>query len=241
MSTLVLAIVSDDPLRETILRHLKKEGLAAIGSASVSDGIATARRAGPALVLLDRTLVEGRSLSICQELRWEGSPLVLLLASGGSSADAVTALEAGADDYVLLPCSMAELMARIASLLRRRSSRTASSANEIRVGDLAISLPRRQVTLHGEPVSLAPKEFEILAALARRADRVVSREELVRLVWNVGRPVKRQTLDVYLFSLRSKIEDNPEHPARLLTVRGVGYRLIVPEEAPEPGAISCGA
>ena len=79
---------------------------------------------------------------------------------------------------------------------------------------------------------LSPKEFEILAVLAGRANHVITREELVRLVWPAERPVKRQTLDVYLFSLRSKIEDNSEHPARLLTVRGVGYRLIAPGETP---------
>jgi DNA-binding response OmpR family regulator len=234
VSTLVLAIMHDNPLRESILRHLRDEGLTALGASSVSEGVAMARQAGPSSVLLDRELVEGRSPSVSQELRWEGSPLVLLLDSNGSSADAVAALESGADDYVRLPCSMVELMARIISLLRRRRLPGGSAATEIHAGDLSVSLPQRQVTLRGRPVSLAPKEFEILAALAQRANRVVSREELVRLVWTTGRSVKRQTLDVYLFSLRSKIEDDPEHPARLLTVRGVGYRLIAPDETPIP-------
>jgi two-component system response regulator RegX3 len=240
MGTLVLVIVREDRLREAILHHLQRDGMSAQGAASVSEGVNGARRSGAALVLLDGLLAEGQACEVCQELRWEGNPLILLLDSGGSSANAVAALEAGADDYVSLPCSMADLMARIGSLLRRRHPPSGAAAAEIHVGDLTLSLPRRQAMLHGRPLSLAPKEFEILAALAERADRVVSREELVRLVWKAGRPVKRQTLDVYLFSLRSKIEDDQEHPARLLTVRGVGYRLTGMGETPLPGVAESG-
>ncbi len=240
VSALVLAIVSDPRPRETIMRHLRKEGMPGIGAASMGEGVVQARRAGPALVLLDRALVVGHTASLCRGLRSEGAPLLLLLAAGGSSAEAVAALEAGVDDYLMLPCSMAELMARIVSLLRRRGDRSAPVAEEIRLGDLSIHFPLRQVTLSGQPIDLAPKEFEILAAPAERAGRVVAREELIRQVWGAGRAVKRQTLDVYFFSLRAKIEANPERPIRLLTVRGVGYRLVAPESAPEAGRRACG-
>jgi DNA-binding response OmpR family regulator len=241
MNALVLVIVSDSLLRQTVTGHLDKEGVTAIGAATVSEGVSVARRAGPALVLLDRSLVDSRASAVCQELRWEGAPLIMLLASGGSSADAVAALEAGADDYVSLPCSMLELVARIVSLLRRQRALTAPAFIHLCIGALAIDRPHRQVTLNGRQVSLAPKEFEILAVLAERAGRVVSREELVRLVWSGKGSVKRQTLDVYLFSLRSKIEDEPDRPARLLTVRGVGYRLIALGGSPGPGSCACGA
>jgi DNA-binding response OmpR family regulator len=165
----------------------------------------------------------------------------MLLAIDGSSADAVAVLEAGADDYVRLPCSMPELVARIFALLRRQRGRPAAAATHLRIGALAIDRPQRQVTLNGRRLSLAPKEFEILAVLAERAERVVSREELVRRVWSGERSVKRQTLDVYLFSLRTKIEDDPVRPARLLTVRGVGYRLVAPGSSSAAGPCSCSA
>jgi DNA-binding response OmpR family regulator len=129
------------------------------------------------------------------------------------------------------------LTARVMSLLRRRRAQGGQPAVEIRIGDLVIDRSQRGVTLGGQAIKLAPKEFAILLALAERAGRVVTREELVGLVWSARRAVKRQTLDVYFFSLRSKIEADPDRPARLLTVRGVGYRLIAPP-TPE-GADSC--
>jgi DNA-binding response OmpR family regulator len=226
MSALVLAVVSEPPLCEKITRHLRSCGLTTVEAATVSEAISMARRMSPSLVILGRALNDRSDLSVCQELRRHADPLILFLASGGDDADIAAVLDAGGDDYLSLPCSMDELMARIRALLRRRQATRKSLPHEMRIGELSICSSPRQVTLRGRPLHLAPKEFDILAALAEQADRVVARSELVRRVWGSHRSVKRQTLDVYLFSLRAKIEDNPTHPSRLLTVRGVGYRLI---------------
>jgi DNA-binding response OmpR family regulator len=236
MNHIVLTIVSDDDLRETILAHLEAAGLVALGAASMGEGMVLAGRAGPAIILLEQSLVAGEAVLCDDQLRGTGAPLVVLLATGGSG-DAVAALEAGADDFISHPRSIAVLTARVMSLLRRRRAPGGQPAVEIRIGDLVIDRSRRGVTLGGQPIKLAPKEFAILLALAERADRVVTREELVGLVWSARRAVKRQTLDVYFFSLRSKIEADPDRPARLLTVRGIGYRLIAPPTA--DGADPC--
>jgi DNA-binding response OmpR family regulator len=231
MSALVLAVVNEPPLREKITRHLRSSGLNTVEATTVSEAIALTRRMSPSLVILGRAANEQRDLSICQELRQNGDPLIMFLAPGSDEADIETMLDAGGDDYLSLPCSMDELMARIRALLRRRQSTRQTLPAEIRIGELSICSSRRQVTLRGRPLHLAPKEFDILAVLAEQPDRVVAKADLVRRVWGGQRPIKRRTLDVYLFSLRAKIEDNPTCPSRLLTVRGVGYRLIAGDQS----------
>jgi len=222
----VLIIVRDPSLRERIARCLREDGLAVSEAPTALDGLSLARRTRPALVLLDHTHVGTGSNALYRHLRVAGEPLLLLIGSAGSEAEVVGALEAGADHYLRLPCSGAEVLAHVRALLRRRGGRVGPRPREIRIGDLEISLSRREVTLAGRTVHLAPKEFEILAFLAERAGRVVSRAELLAAVWPGDQRVKPATLDVHVFTLRTKIEEDPARPQRILTVRAVGYRLV---------------
>jgi DNA-binding response OmpR family regulator len=225
----VLVIVHDPSLREGIARCLREDGLEVSVAPTPLDGLSLARRTGPALVLLDHSPGGAGSAALYRHLRSAGEPLLLLLGTGGDEAEVVGALEAGADDYLRLPCSGAEILAHVRALLRRRGGRAGPRPREIRVGELQISLPSREVFLAGRAVRLAPKEFAILALLAQRAGRVVSRADLLRAVWPDEQAVKPATLDVHVFSLRTKIEEDPARPQRILTVRAVGYRLVEEE------------
>jgi DNA-binding response OmpR family regulator len=231
MSTLVLAVVAEPQLRGLITRSLQESGLQVLEAASAAEAVELARRLQPELGIIALPRIDEQQLSLLPELRRAGMASLLVLASGGGEADVVAALEGGADDCLFLPCSMPELIARTTSLLRRGRVRNEPSMADIQIGVLQVSFAPRQVTVHGRDVELTPREFEILAVLAERAGRVVSRQELVQRVWGSDQPIKRQTLDVYLFSIRSKIEDRPEQPSRLVTVRGVGYRLMDQENS----------
>jgi two-component system response regulator RegX3 len=225
MSTTIVAILPDLSLRDAVTRHLRAdEQITLISGASVEEGLALVSTKRPSLVILSRRPEEDGVASMCDELRRHGRPLVLCLAPGGNDAHAAAVLEAGADHYLALPCSGAELRAHIRALLRRQQA-PRSRPEVAQIGDLRVDFRLRQVQLAGRPVSLPPKEFELLAALAEQAGRLVRRDELVRRMWGPGVKVKAATLDVHVFSLRSKIERDPSRPERVLTVRGVGYRL----------------
>jgi two-component system response regulator RegX3 len=145
--------------------------------------------------------------------------------------DAVVGLEVGADDYVTKPYRMRELVSRIRALLRRAqlSEPTTISSSGIVLGDLVIDPERHQVRLRGSLVSLPLKEFMLLAVLAQNLDRVVSRDRLIREVWGWDYVGSTKTLDVHVMRLRAKIEDDPAEPRRLITARGLGYRLVAPD------------
>jgi two-component system, OmpR family, KDP operon response regulator KdpE len=181
MDALVLAILGAASLRDAVVRQLTQNGLETIAAPSWREALALASRSRPALVILDRLWGEN-GVSLTQELRRSHPSLILYLGPQGDEAEVVAALDAGVDSYVALPCSLAELTARVRALLRRRRANGHTPPSEIRVGDLTICLPFQRVTCAGQPISLAPKEYEILAVLAERLGRVVSRADLLRLV-----------------------------------------------------------
>jgi DNA-binding response OmpR family regulator len=231
MNAIVVAILPDAPLRDAVTRHLSGDArITLVSSASLDEGWALIRVRQPSLVIMSRRPGEDGVGSICEELRRHGRPLILCLAPGGDDAHAAAVLEAGADHYLALPCSGPELLARIRALLRRQQAALRSRPEEAHVGDLSVHFGLRRVLLAGKTIHLPPKEFELLAALAEQPGRVVRRETLVPRIWGAGAKVKAATLDVHVCALRSKIEREPSRPRRLLTVRGVGYRLVDGEE-----------
>lgn len=225
----VLVILGDPSLRESIAHGLRREGMEVSEAETPPSGLALARRTRPALVLLDAGYEKVPSLCRCP--RDNGEPLLLLLGPGATDLEVVRALEAGVDHFLRLPCSTAELLAHVRALLRRRGGRVGPRPPELQVGDLRVTFSRREVRLAGQPIHLAAKEFDILAILAENAGRrVVSRADLLRAVWPGEQAVKSTTLDVHIFALRTKLEEDPARPRRIVTVRAVGYRLVEGEE-----------
>jgi DNA-binding response OmpR family regulator len=161
-------------------------------------------------------------LSLCRILRKETEAPIILLTARGAEIDRVIGLESGADDYVVKPFSLAELTARARAALRRGSRQ---SSDRLQAGDLSLDLAARRVFLAEREIKLSHKEFELLATLMRNKGAVLTREFLITQVWGYDFDGDTRTVDVHVRWLREKIEQDPSHPTRLQTVRGVGYRI----------------
>ena len=170
-------------------------------------------------------LPDGSGLDVCRELRASSSVPIIIVSARGEEADRVVGLELGADDYVVKPFSAREVIARIRAVLRRSSAPASGSDGPIEIGDVRLDPARRTVTLDGEPVELARKEFDLLALLMQEAGTVVQRERLIDEVWDVNWFGSTKTLDVHVSALRKKLD-----PSYIHTVRGVGFRFTSPEE-----------
>ena len=227
----ILVIDDEEQIRRALrsilqVRHYTVD-LAATGAA----GLEAAVDRTPDLIVLDLSLPDMSGLVVCEELRaWYEGP-ILVLSVRDNDADKIAALDLGADDYLTKPFSAGELVARIRAHLRRTSG-VEASIREIRAGDLVIDLPKRFVTVGGQPVHLTRTEFDILAELARNADRVVTSHALVTAVWGPGYDSDTQTLRVHISHLRQKIEPPGGAARYILTEPGVGYRFAGGEEPP---------
>ena len=184
---------------------------------------AAALQAAPVdLVLLDLGLPDRDGIEVCRELRARSDVAIIAVTARGEERERVLGLRSGADDYVVKPFGIAELQARIEAVMRR-AMRTTQTRPEVRVGTLAVDLDARRVTVNGAEVMLTRKEFELLAALARRPGHAVTREQLLAEVWRTTWRGSLHTLEVHVASLRGKLGDG----GYVQTVRGVGYRLRV--------------
>jgi two-component system KDP operon response regulator KdpE len=211
-ANLVLVIEDDAPIRRFLRAGLESQGFQLVEAVTGEDGIAQAAMRSPELVLLDLGLPDVDGVEVVRRLReWSAVP-VLVLSARGQESDKIRALDAGADDYVTKPFAMGELVARMRAALRR-SARTDT-------GDAA-SL----VTVSGREVKLTPREYKLLAALARHPGRVLTHEVLLRTVWGPSYTSQHHYLRVYMAQLRHKLEADPSRPRWLLTETGVGYRL----------------
>jgi two-component system response regulator MprA len=222
-------VVDDDPeLREFLLGELATEGHACEAAASGQAALLALRQQAWDLVLLDWGLPDFSGIEVCERLRAGGSTTpVLMLTAHDDVAERVRALDAGADDYLTKPFSIAELLARVRAQLRR-GSRKGSEASSFSLADLSVDLLRREVKRDGAVVELSQREFDLLAFLIREPERVHSRQAILDAVWGepfIGDP---NLLDVYVGYLRRKIE-RPGLPQLIHTVRGVGFTLRVGE------------
>jgi DNA-binding response OmpR family regulator len=192
-------------------------------------GLRTIRGGRPALVILDLMLPGMDGFRVLKTLREEGHSMpVLILTARGEEADKVRGLKMGADDYITKPFGLLELLARIEALLRRGQNGGATpgaAARLERFGDVEVEARTRSVFRRGEPIDLAPKEFDLLLALLRARGGVVSRLDLMTQVWGYSAAVVSRTVDTHVAELRRKLEDRPSEPRHLLTVRKIGYRL----------------
>ncbi|MDF1562317.1 MAG: response regulator transcription factor [Deltaproteobacteria bacterium] len=218
-----LLLIEDDPSISLGLRvNLQAEGYEVEIAADGRAGLAAARK-GFDLILLDVMMPEINGFEVLQVLRSEGvmTPTIVLTALS-SEEDKVTGLDLGAEDYVTKPFSLAELLARVRSVLRRAAP---APAERWAFGEVKLDPRDRSVTLAGEPVELTRTEFDLLATLLAADGAVVSRQGLIDEVWGAGHKVTPRTVDNFIAQLRAKLEADAANPEHLLTVRGVGYRL----------------
>jgi phosphate regulon transcriptional regulator PhoB len=221
----ILVIEDDRDIVELVRYNLEKEGFRVIAIGDGVSGLAQLRKSAPDLLILDLMLPKLSGLEVCKEVRREPAlnrlP-ILMLTARGEEADRVVGLELGADDYVTKPFSPRELAARIKALLRRVEP-AGETERTIEIGRLMIDPAAYRVTRAGKPVALSTLEFRLLYYLASRPNRVFSRDQLLDAVWGNDRFVTPRSVDVYIMRLREKIEDTPQRPAHVKTVRGAGY------------------
>jgi DNA-binding response OmpR family regulator len=234
MTDKILVVEDDLTLRETLEYNLVRQGYEVHTAADGRAALDIARREQPDLLVLDVMLPGLDGFEVCRILRQEMSVPILMLTARDEEVDKVVGLEIGADDYMTKPFSMRELLARIKAQLRRvRLTREETTAAEgsvvegekVTVGDLTIDLARHEALRGGEPLSLKPKEYELLVFLARNRGMVLSRDLILERVWGWDYSGGSRTVDVHVRWLREKIEPDPSNPTRIVTVRGVGYRL----------------
>lgn len=228
----VLLIEDELPMRRLLRAAFSNGPYELIEAASARDGLAQAASRNPDLVLLDLGLPDGDGIEVTRRLReWSTRPIIVLSARG-QERDKVSALDAGADDYLTKPFSVPELMARMRVALRH-ATRTGGVPEEpvFACGDLVIDRGRRRVTMRGEEVHLTPTEYRLLLTLARYAGRVLTHRQLLREVWGPGRVGQDHYLRVYMAQLRAKLERDPARPEYFRTEPGVGYRM---READDP-------
>ncbi|WP_051214936.1 MtrAB system response regulator MtrA [Granulicoccus phenolivorans] len=201
---------------------LQQEGYATDWCGHGDEAVDAFHRTRPDLVLLDLMLPGKDGVQICREIRAEsGVPIVMLTAKSDTS-DVVAGLEAGADDYVAKPFKPKELVARIRTRLRRLP--VEEDQDVLRIGDLEISVSGHSVRRGSQQISLTPLEFDLLLALAKQPKQVFSREKLLQEVWGYRHAADTRLVNVHVQRLRSKIEEDPEHPRIVVTVRGIGYK-----------------
>jgi phosphate regulon transcriptional regulator PhoB len=225
----VLVVDDEQPILEAVSYSLKKEGYEVLTAGDAEQGIELARSRKPDIVLLDVMLPSASGFDVCRLLRKEGNIPIILLTARAEESDRVIGLELGADDYVTKPFSMRELLARVKSVLRRTGAAledaTQRGAAVVEVAGIRIDPSRYEVTVAERAVELTPREFDLLHFLATHPGQVFSRQTLLDRVWGRDAFVEDRTVDVHVRWLREKVEEDPSQPRRILTVRGVGYKL----------------
>ncbi len=224
----VLVVEDEESIAEAIRYALEVEGFEVLVAGTGSEGVRLAESSRPSLVLLDVMLPESSGLDVCRRIRQSSDVPIVMLTARDSEADKVAGLELGADDYVVKPFSMRELIARVRAHVRRseRSGQFEEAAEVLRSGPIEVDIAAHEVRWAGTPVELRPKEFEVLESLIRRKGRLSTREVLIDEVWGPSYFGDTKTLDVHIKRLRTKLEDDPRAPRRIVTVRGLGYKFV---------------
>ncbi|HZO79239.1 MAG TPA: response regulator transcription factor [Solirubrobacteraceae bacterium] len=219
----VLLVEDEVSIADPFATALERSGFRTTVARTGAEAIALANTVDPDVVLLDLGLPDIDGRDVCRVLRRESSVPIIVVTASGTVTDRVVGLELGADDYVVKPFAITEVIARIRAVLRR--GRVTPDAGELRICDLTIDLGARRVWRAGQELELTRKEFDLLVRLAREAGRVVSRESLMSDVWDINWFGSTKTLDVHIALLRRKLGDDPAAPIYIHTVRGVGFRL----------------
>jgi DNA-binding response OmpR family regulator len=235
MAEKILVVEDEISLQETLAYNLTRQGYEVNSVADGNAALQAARSWHPDLVLLDVMLPGIDGFEVCRILRQEMSTPVLMLTARDDEIDRVVGLEVGADDYMIKPFSMRELLARVKAMLRRvrmireeagnASTPVPTTPVRLSFGNLTIQLARREARIEDHPLALKPKEYELLVFLAQHPGEVISRDTILEKVWGWGFTGDSRTVDVHVRWLREKIEKDPANPTRIVTVRGAGYRF----------------
>jgi two-component system response regulator RegX3 len=218
--------VDDEPaIRDAVGFAFRNEGFDVETRGDGDSGLAAALEGDFDVVILDLMLPGLAGTEVCRRLRAESPVPIVMLTARSGEVDRVLGLEIGADDYVAKPFSMAELIGRVRAILRRQELERSGSASVRKVGDLELDAMRHQVTIAGEQKQLTPSEFRLLLLLAREPGRVYSRREIMEHLWDSTYVGDQRACDIHVSNLRRKLEENPVRPQRVVTVRGVGYKL----------------
>jgi DNA-binding response OmpR family regulator len=225
----ILIVEDERPLARSLEYGLKSEGFGVVWAETGRQALELARSQNPQLIVLDIRLPDMSGFDVCRQLRAEGKRQpILMLTARDEELDKVLGLELGADDYVVKPYSLRELISRIRALLRRAYGELAAAASGGRLtfGQVEIDLERLQVTRQGQLIELTPTEFRLLRYLVSNPNRPFSRDALIEAVWGYDSDIGNdRTIDVHMRHLREKLEDDPANPHWLVTVRGVGYKF----------------
>jgi two-component system response regulator MtrA len=217
----VLVVDDDAALSEMLGIVLRGEGFEPVFCADGAQAVQAFRDSRPDIVLLDLMLPGMDGIDICRAIRQDSGVPIVMLTARGDTVDVVVGLEAGADDYIVKPFKPKELVARIRARVRRHED---SSTANLAIGDLIIDVNAHTVTRAGLPLALTPLEFDLLVCLAKKPGQVFTREVLLQEVWGYRHAADTRLVNVHVQRLRAKIEDDPDQPEVVLTVRGVGYK-----------------
>ena len=225
----ILLVEDEESFIDALTIGLKKEGFRVEVARDGMEALAKFDSVRPDLVLLDVMLPKISGIDVCRQLRKKSQVPIIMVTAKGAEIDTVVGLEVGAHDYITKPYRMRELVARMRAVLRRSSDDSNNSSDldssAMEVGTIALDPEQHRVLVHGQEVTMPLKEFELLHILMANAGRVLPRETLIDRVWGTDYVGDTKTLDVHIKRLRSKVEDDPAVPTRIVTIRGLGYKF----------------
>jgi DNA-binding response OmpR family regulator len=231
MTQKILVVDDERLIVDSVKYGLQKEGYAIVAAYDGEQAIALAQQENPDLVLLDIQLPKKDGWAVCRSIRASSRVPIIMLTARGEETDKVLGLELGADDYLVKPFSMRELLARVRAALRRVTEYVEPSPQSITIGDVVLDAKSHRVTCRDQVLELTRKEYDLLEALMTQAGQVVKRNDLIDRVWQTDWVGDTRTLDVHIRWLREKIEKDPGKPRYIQTVRGVGYRFLSAAES----------
>lgn len=231
--TTVLLVEDEESFIDALIVGLQREGFRVEVARDGIEALEQFERVDPDVILLDVMLPRMSGIDVCRRIRTTSRVPIIMVTAKSSEIDTVVGLEVGADDYVSKPYRIRELVARLRAALRRAPERHGSAPDDddeavLEVGDVRLDVERHEVVIRGKEVSLPLKEFELLELLLANAGRVLPRDTLISRVWGADYVGDTKTLDVHVKRLRAKVEDEPSHPTRIVTIRGLGYKYEAP-------------
>jgi len=226
MSGNILLVEDEHGIAEPVIYNLKQDGYTVTHVDEGPIALEIFNEQPFDLIILDIMLPEISGLDICRSIRKKSNVPIIMVTAKDSEVDRVTGLEIGADDYVTKPFSVRELLSRVRAVLRRSTITENLSDDVVTSGNIEISLNKYEAKVDGNIIDLTPREFELLYALCENKGNLMSREQIFDEIWGYSFVGNTKTLDVHIQRIREKIEKDPREPKRLITVRGVGYKLV---------------